>query len=119
MFARISTIITILFFAMLATATAVPRTDPPPTTLSQCTAVGGFVYCCHTLIHGSDPTVRLIAGLLDIDLSLIEGIVGLTCSPITVIGGGNSCISQTACCTGNNYYGGLLVLGCSPINVEL
>ncbi|XP_006461593.1 hypothetical protein AGABI2DRAFT_193030 [Agaricus bisporus var. bisporus H97] len=118
MFARISTVITILFFAMLAAASAVPRTDPPPTTGSQCTAVGGFVYCCNTLIGGSDPVVGLLAGLLGIDLSLIEGVVGLNCSPITVIGGGNSCSSQTACCTGNSY-NGLIVLDCSPINIDL
>ena len=106
MFARISTILTILFFAMLAAATAVPRTDPPPATGSQCTAVGGDVSCCkcilatsleHLLIYSlgnslqeaSNPVVTLLAGLLGIVLGPVEGLIGLTCNPISVIGGGN------------------------------
>nr|O13300.1 RecName: Full=Hydrophobin-3; Flags: Precursor [Agaricus bisporus]CAA74939.1 hydrophobin [Agaricus bisporus] len=119
MFARISTIITTLFFAMLAAATAVPRTDPPPATGSQCTAVGGDVNCCNSVQDASNPIVGLLAGLLGIVLGPIQGLVGLTCNPISVIGGGNSCSSQTVCCTGNNFSGGLLVIGCSPINIDL
>ncbi|XP_006461634.1 hypothetical protein AGABI2DRAFT_71560 [Agaricus bisporus var. bisporus H97] len=118
MFARISTILTISTFAMLAAASAVPRTNPP-TTGDECTAVGGDVSCCNSLQEASDPVVTLLAGLLGIVLGPVEGLIGLTCNPISVIGGGNDCSSQTVCCTGNNFSGGLLVVGCSPIDLSL
>ncbi|EKM81506.1 hypothetical protein AGABI1DRAFT_36491 [Agaricus bisporus var. burnettii JB137-S8] len=119
MFARISTILAVFFFAMLAAASAVPRTDPPPATGSQCNAVGGDINCCNSLQQADDPVVKLLAGLLGIVLGPVEALIGLTCNPISVIGGGNSCTSQTVCCTGNNFSGGLLVVGCSPINIDL
>ncbi|XP_006461640.1 hydrophobin [Agaricus bisporus var. bisporus H97] len=119
MFARITTILTVLFFAMLAAASVVRRTDPPPATGDECTAVGGDISCCNSLQEASDPVVTLLAGLLGIVLGPVEGLIGLTCNPISVIGGGNDCSSQTVCCTGNNFSGGLLVVGCSPINLSL
>ncbi|KAF7770828.1 fungal hydrophobin [Agaricus bisporus var. burnettii] len=115
MFARISTIIAILFFAMLTAASVqvVPRTDPP----DGCSV--DDLYCCNDVVGDSDPMVGTIAGLLGIDLGLIEGTVGLNCSPIkTGPGSGSSCSSQTVCCTGNNF-SGLIVIDCSPININL
>ena len=53
-------------------------------------------------VEGSDPVSKLL-GLLGIE-ALIGELVGLNCSPITVIGlGGTKCIQQTLCCTGNSY----------------
>ncbi|XP_006462295.1 hydrophobin [Agaricus bisporus var. bisporus H97] len=118
MFARLSTVSTVLFFATFAAATAVPRTDKP-TTGEECTAVGGDVNCCNSVSEVDDPAVKTIAGLLGIVLGPLDALIGLTCSGIDIIGGGTSCSSQTVCCTGNNFGGGLLVIGCSPINIDL
>ncbi|KAF9555388.1 hydrophobin-domain-containing protein [Agrocybe pediades] len=48
-----------------------------------------------------------------------EDIAGLSCNPITAIGvgSGGQCSSQPVCCTGN-HMGGLVVVGCSPVNVN-
>ncbi|XP_006461597.1 hypothetical protein AGABI2DRAFT_193032 [Agaricus bisporus var. bisporus H97] len=118
MFARtISTIIAILFFAMLAAASVVPRTDRVPPV--DCAA--GGIYCCISVVGGSDHAVRLIAELLGLAWGPgIKGLVGLTCSPIIEAGpgGGNFCSQQTVCCTGDNF-SGLIVIDCSPINVNV
>ncbi|KAF5362464.1 hypothetical protein D9756_002080 [Leucocoprinus leucothites] len=117
MFARVATVFTFLFFVLplLAAATAVPRTDTPP--VSQCNT--GSIQCCNSVQSSSSSLVGLLAGLLGIVLGPVEALVGVNCSPISVIGvGGNSCTAQPVCCTGNSF-SGLLVLGCSPININL
>ncbi|KAF8068980.1 hydrophobin-3 [Lyophyllum atratum] len=113
MFARVSTFFLFFFFALCASAaTILPR--------DQCNT--GTIQCCNSVQSASNPVVGLLAGLLGVVLGPITGLVGLTCNPITVIGGGgNSCSAQPVCCTGNNFprQSGLLVLGCTPININL
>ncbi|TEB23099.1 hydrophobin-251 [Coprinellus micaceus] len=100
--------------ALAAVATAAP-TDPPPG--GQCNT--GPIQCCNSVQQASNPVVGLLAGLLGIVLGPLTGQVGLNCSPISVIGlPGNSCSAQPVCCTGNNF-NGLIVVGCSPININL
>lgn len=114
MFARVATIFTFLFFILpfLAAATAVPRGgggsgggSPPPA--SQCNT--GDLQCCKlsqwisayderlisfvgNSVQSSDSSgVNILAALLGIVLGPVEGLVGLTCNPISAIGvGGNS-----------------------------
>ncbi|KAF9444941.1 hypothetical protein P691DRAFT_676669, partial [Macrolepiota fuliginosa MF-IS2] len=67
----------------------------------------------------SNPTVGTLATLLGIVLGPITGQVGLTCSPLSIVGvSGNSCSAQPVCCTGNNV-NGPIVAGCSPVNLNL
>lgn len=75
----------------------------------------GPVQCCNTLTTSNDPLAQLIAGLLGIVLGGNVG-VGLTCSPLSVIGvgGSNACSAHTVCCE-NNSNGGLISIGCIPI----
>ncbi|RDB29812.1 Hydrophobin-3 [Hypsizygus marmoreus] len=113
MFARISTFFLIFLFALCASASVLPRSEPA----SQCNT--GAIQCCNSLQQANNPVVGLLAGLLGIILGPITGQVGLGCSPLSVIGiGGNSCTAQPVCCTGNNF-SGLIVVGCTPININL
>ncbi|KAF5362460.1 hypothetical protein D9756_002084 [Leucocoprinus leucothites] len=124
MFVRVATIFTFLFFVLpfLAAATAVPRTgggggggSTPPT--NQCNT--GTIQCCNSVQSVNSSAVGLLAGLLGIVLQGVTGLVGLTCSPLDILGvGGNSCTAQPVCCTGNSF-SGLIVLGCTPININL
>ncbi|KAL4259559.1 Hydrophobin [Pleurotus pulmonarius] len=105
---------TFLILPLLAVATVIPRTDPPASSCST-----GTIQCCNSVQSAGNPVVGLLAGLLGIVLGPLDVLVGVTCSPITVIGaGGASCNAQTVCCTGNSF-SGLLVVGCSPININL
>jgi hypothetical protein len=70
----------------LAAATPVRRTNPIPA--ANCTT--GPVQCCNSTEKASDASATKILGLLGIVLQDLNVLVGLTCSPITVIGVGNS-----------------------------
>ncbi|KAF9465665.1 hydrophobin [Collybia nuda] len=118
MFTRTSAI-AILPLPLLAAATVLPRTNTPTTPASQCNT--GDLSCCNSTQESSALTgpVAALLGLLGIDIRSITGIVGLTCSPLTIIGGGgSSCTTQPVCCSGNDFHG-LVVIGCTPININL
>ncbi|KAH9479147.1 Fruiting body protein SC1 [Psilocybe cubensis] len=114
MFARASTLV--LALPLLAAATALPRTngDGPS---NQCNT--GTISCCNQTLQSGTASTNLLLGLLGIVLGPVTGLLGLGCTPITVIGaGGNSCSAQPVCCTGNTF-NGLINVGCTPINLNL
>ncbi|KXN92307.1 Fruiting body protein SC3 [Leucoagaricus sp. SymC.cos] len=85
------------------------------TPASQCNT--GPVQCCNTVEKASDSGAAAILGLLGIVLQDLNVLVGLTCSPITVIGaGGSSCSAQAVCCQ-NNSFGSLISIGCVPVTL--
>ncbi|KLO09115.1 fungal hydrophobin [Schizopora paradoxa] len=121
-------------FPLLAVATpwGSPTTTPASTktvtvtstataTTSQCNT--GSLQCCNSVQSASTPSVASLLGLLGIVVGSVTGQVGVTCSPLTIIGvSGNSCLSpstaQPVCCE-NNSFNGVVALGCTPINVNL
>ncbi|KAJ8455034.1 hypothetical protein ONZ51_g12678 [Trametes cubensis] len=112
MVARITSAFVALVAATAAAASAIPRTDGS----SQCNT--GSIQCCETMTDSSNPAAQDLAGLLGIDLGGITGLVGMNCSPLTVVGvdGTPSCKQQPVCCQ-NNSVGGLLSVGCIPVTV--
>ncbi|KAE9407599.1 fungal hydrophobin, partial [Gymnopus androsaceus JB14] len=77
----------------------------------------GSVQCCDSVESASNPAVGLLLGLLGIVLQNLNVDVGLTCSPITVIGAsGSSCSAQAVCCQDNSH-GGLISIGCVPVSL--
>ncbi|KAM6497514.1 hypothetical protein JOM56_007987 [Amanita muscaria] len=90
-----------------ATASILPRNP-------QCS--GGSLECCSQVIQSTALPGWLTTyfALIGVSLDSIAPAVGLTC---TVIGVGQSCQSNTVCCTGNNYQDGLINLstGCTPV----
>ncbi|CAA7260491.1 unnamed protein product [Cyclocybe aegerita] len=79
----------------------------------------GDIQCCNSTMQSSTTSLGLLSGLLGLVLPAISGLVGLNCSPLSIIGlGGNSCSAQPVCCS-NNQFNGLISLGCIPINLNL
>ncbi|KAF9457575.1 fungal hydrophobin [Collybia nuda] len=113
MFARTSAI------AMFALPLLAAATTTPTTPASQCNT--GDLSCCNSSQESSaltGPVISLLQ-LLGIDLGSLTGVVGVTCSPLTLIGGGgSSCTAQPVCCSDNSFHG-IVALGCSPVNVGL
>ncbi|KAJ3575665.1 hypothetical protein NP233_g942 [Leucocoprinus birnbaumii] len=98
------------------TRTSSGQSGTPSNTPPQCNT--GPIQCCNQVTKASSGPASLIARLLGL---VLDGdlLVGLTCSPLSVIGiGGNSCSSQPVCCQ-NNSFNGLIAIGCSPININL
>lgn len=129
MFSRLSTAFFYLLVAFTVLAAAVPggsptttvtvTANPSPTPIppSQCNT--GDIQCCNSVQSASSSPVTLLLGLLGIVLSDLNVLVGITCSPLSIIGiGGNSCTAQPVCCTNNNF-NGLIAIGCTPININL
>ncbi|KAF9257596.1 fungal hydrophobin [Marasmius fiardii PR-910] len=101
--------------ATLAAATAVPRTGGGGGGGGE--SGGSDVQCCQQTTQASDPAAAAVLGLLGIVLQDLNVLVGLNCSPITVIGGGNGpCSGTTVTCTDNSH-GGLINIGCVPVTI--
>ncbi|KAF9254742.1 fungal hydrophobin [Marasmius fiardii PR-910] len=105
------------FFALsalttLAAATAVPRTGG-----GGGGSGGGDVQCCQTVTTASDPSAAHVIAVLGIVVQDVNALVGLNCSPITVVGGGNgACSGTTVTCTDTSH-GGLIDIGCVPVTI--
>ncbi|KIJ25111.1 hypothetical protein M422DRAFT_273969 [Sphaerobolus stellatus SS14] len=88
----------------------------PNEPISQCNT--GDAQCCNSVTKASDPSATTILGLLGIVLQDVDVLVGLGCTPITVIGAGSgaNCAQQPVCCE-NNSFNGLINIGCTPISL--
>ncbi|KAI9001555.1 fungal hydrophobin [Trametes punicea] len=74
----------------------------------------GPVQCCNSVGKAKEDVFSMILGLLGIDADP-EALVGVQCSPLSVVGvGGSQCQATTVCCE-NNSQGGLISIGCIPI----
>ncbi|EIN14595.1 fungal hydrophobin, partial [Punctularia strigosozonata HHB-11173 SS5] len=79
------------------------------------TCTTGPVQCCNTVTSAKNEGILL--ALLGIVLEDLSVLVGLGCSPISVIGlGGSSCSANPVCCENNNF-GGIISIGCVPISL--
>ncbi|KAI0674327.1 fungal hydrophobin-domain-containing protein [Trametes maxima] len=78
----------------------------------------GAIQCCNSVTESNSASGNLLLGLLGIVLGDITGLIGLNCSPLSVvgIGSGNACSANAVCCT-NNSVGGLISIGCLPIEL--
>ncbi|PIL27535.1 hypothetical protein GSI_10686 [Ganoderma sinense ZZ0214-1] len=96
--------------------TTITVTAPASTPSGGSTCSTGPVQCCNSVGTANDAGFGAILGLLGIVLQGVEGLLGLGCSPITVVGvgSGNACSSNVVCCQNNNV-GGLISIGCIPI----
>ncbi|KDR84156.1 hypothetical protein GALMADRAFT_133512 [Galerina marginata CBS 339.88] len=65
----------------------------------------GSILCCSSLVPSSSQTAFALSEILGLPPPLGGGFVGLSCTPLSVIGVGTGCSGQLACCTGNNFQG--------------
>ncbi|KIJ48516.1 hypothetical protein M422DRAFT_162685 [Sphaerobolus stellatus SS14] len=89
---------------------------PASIPISQCNT--GDAQCCNSVSSASDPSTAALLGLLGAVVQGVDVLVGLGCTPITVIGAGQgaNCAQQPVCCT-NNSFNGVANIGCTPISL--
>ncbi|GAW05881.1 fungal hydrophobin [Lentinula edodes] len=134
MFSRLSTVAFYALSALAILAAATPGGQPttttvPVTTTITVTAPGttatepasscstGELQCCDSTEEASSAAGSLLLGLIGVVLQDVNVLLGVTCSPITVIGVGNSgCSAQAVCCE-DNAWGGLVSIGCVPVTL--
>ncbi|KAJ3511805.1 hypothetical protein NLJ89_g3886 [Agrocybe chaxingu] len=99
-----------------ATGVAAARRHQPSGISGSCNT--GPVQCCNSITHATPIIATTIKALLGLVVPA-DVAIGISCSPLSVIGiGGNSCNQQPVCCE-NNEFNGLIAIGCSPININL
>ncbi|KAJ3508241.1 hypothetical protein NMY22_g16677 [Coprinellus aureogranulatus] len=119
MFIHITDVLSVVFFATMSAASViqVARTEPTPPPNTPCGT--DPVQCCNSVQDAGSPIAIALLSLLGIPAGSFTGQVGLTCSPISIIGlPDNSCSTQPVCCA-NNSFNGIVALDCTEININL
>ncbi|KAJ7813666.1 fungal hydrophobin [Mycena olivaceomarginata] len=106
MFSKLSVVVTSVLIILAA---AIPNgTPPPPVTTPD------SPQCCASVVPASSAAASAAAALVGLDLTGLLVDVGLSCSPITVIG--NNCGNTTVTCDApEEEWGGLIAINCIPI----
>ncbi|KAI0708789.1 hydrophobin [Cerioporus squamosus] len=109
-----SKLFTIASLAILAVATPTPGGGSGSS--GSCSTEP--IQCCDSTAKASDPAAAGILKSIGVVVQDVDALVGLTCSPITVIGvgTGDSCDAQAVCCEDNSH-GGLISIGCVPVTL--
>ncbi|KAI0628322.1 fungal hydrophobin-domain-containing protein [Trametes polyzona] len=104
-------------FAILAVATtASPNGFGGGGGAGSCSS--GALQCCQSVDSANSAAVAPILSALGIVLQDLNVPVGLTCSPISVVGvGGSDACSANAVCCQDNSFGGLISIGCLPVSL--
>ncbi|KAH9890447.1 fungal hydrophobin [Cubamyces lactineus] len=78
----------------------------------------GDLQCCQSTETAGSASGAALLSLLGIVVQDANVLLGVTCSPITVIGvgGGSACDAQAVCCDDNSH-GGLVSIGCVPVSL--
>lgn len=83
---QFTTLSTLTTLALSAFAVAVPTGSNPS---NQCNT--GSAQCCNSMATASQPAVSTLLGLLGVVIQDVTAQIGLSCSPITIVGiAGNS-----------------------------
>ncbi|KAJ7772250.1 hydrophobin 2 [Mycena metata] len=108
MFSKLSIIVA---STLLTLAAAIPNGTPPPPVTPPTSN-----QCCSSVVPSSSTAASAVAALLGLDLTGLAVDVGLSCSPITVIG--NNCGSTTVVCDApDKEWGGLIAINCIPVTL--
>ncbi|KAI8974194.1 fungal hydrophobin [Trametes punicea] len=78
----------------------------------------GALECCQSTTSADSVTGAAILSLLGIVVQDANVLLGLDCSPITVVGvgTGDSCSANAVCCEDNSH-GSLVSIGCGPVSL--
>ncbi|CAL1699884.1 unnamed protein product [Somion occarium] len=112
MFSRLAAFVA-LASPLLAVATpaVVARNEPA----SDCNTAP--IQCCDTVTKADSAAAAGVLGPLGIVVQDVNVLVGLTCSPISVIGVGSAGCSASPVCCQDNSHGGLISVGCIPVTL--
>nr|GAT49607.1 hydrophobin [Mycena chlorophos] len=108
--AMFSKLLTVFAVATAAAAWATTTTAPPPVTTPS------SPQCCDSVVSSTSEAASLVAALVGLDLTGLDIPVGLSCSPITVIG--NNCGGTTVTCDAPDAeWDNLIAINCIPITL--
>ncbi|KAJ7915246.1 hypothetical protein B0H13DRAFT_2456360 [Mycena leptocephala] len=104
MFSKLSIVVA----SVLITLAAATGTPPPPVTCPT------SPQCCDSVVSSNSDAASAAALLAGVDLTGLDVPVGLSCSPVTIVG--NNCGSTTVVCNSpESSWGTLIAINCIPI----
>ncbi|KAF7334672.1 Hydrophobin 2 [Mycena venus] len=108
MFSKLSVVVASVLITLAA---ATPGgTAPPPVTPPTSNQ------CCKSVASSSSAAASAVAALVGLDLTGLDVPIGLSCSPITVLG--NNCGgTKVTCDAPEEEWGGLIAINCIPITL--
>ncbi|KAI0070167.1 fungal hydrophobin [Panus rudis PR-1116 ss-1] len=107
---------TVLAAPLLAAATPAPGAVARGEPASSCSTAP--IQCCESTTSAGSATGAALLKGLGIVVQDVDALLGLTCSPISVVGvGSGSACSTTAVCCEDNSHGGLVSIGCVPVTL--
>ncbi|KAI9063622.1 fungal hydrophobin [Trametes sanguinea] len=77
----------------------------------------GPIQCCNSVESSTSAAGSAILSLLGLVIQDVGATIGLGCSPISAIGVGQSSCSANPVCCENNNVGGLISVGCVPVEL--
>ncbi|KAF7336036.1 Hydrophobin 2 [Mycena sanguinolenta] len=105
MFSKLSVVCTSVLITLAA---AMPGGTTPPVTTPTSNQ------CCNSVVSSTSSAASVVAALLGLDLTGLNVPIGLSCSPITVLG--NNCGGTSVTCDApDQEWGGLIAINCIPI----
>ncbi|EMD41208.1 hypothetical protein CERSUDRAFT_109835 [Gelatoporia subvermispora B] len=104
-------------FAALAGLATLAAATPAPWGSSGSSSSGTDLCCESVGAPSTNSGIASLLGLLGVVLQDIDVVVGVGCSPITVIGVGSGDCSSTTVNCGSTQVGGLVGIGCVPITL--
>ncbi|KAF9056910.1 fungal hydrophobin [Rhodocollybia butyracea] len=102
--------------ATYAFATIVPIEGCNTTSEPASSCTPGPIQCCETVECANIPSLGPILSGLGIVLLDLNILVGLSCTPMDVIGGTDTS-AQPVCCEDNDIGGGIISIGCVPVDL--
>ncbi|KAA1470763.1 fungal hydrophobin [Dentipellis sp. KUC8613] len=114
MFSKLFFLTALAAAAATASATPAKRNEPA----SECSTAP--VQCCDSVQSASSPAAASLLASLGVVLQDLTTPIGITCSPISVVGVGSgaTCSASPVCCDNNNF-NGVVALGCVPVDLNL
>ncbi|KAH7912638.1 fungal hydrophobin [Hygrophoropsis aurantiaca] len=84
---------------------------------TQCNT--GSAKCCDSTQTATEAENSGLLSSVGLNLGDVTGLLGVNCDPLDILALGASCNAnqEPVCCTGNTF-GGLVTVGCSPININ-
>ncbi|KAL0575460.1 hypothetical protein V5O48_006512 [Marasmius crinis-equi] len=105
MFSRVHNV---FFFALLAAAMPIGNAQSCDT---------GPIQCCNSVVKASDSAAAAAFKALNIPAPDPNTMVGLACTPTTVIGvGGGGCSAYAVCCKDDSH-SGIVAIDCKPVTL--
>ncbi|KAJ7610454.1 fungal hydrophobin [Roridomyces roridus] len=96
-----------MFSKLFVASVFVPSPPVTPPTSNQ---------CCASVVSSTSAAASAVAALVGLDLTGLDVPVGLSCSPITVVG--NNCGGTTVTCDSPNAeWGNVIAINCLPITL--